>query len=144
MAVFRVSEHRYRRRVQFAEVDAARILHFSNFFRYMEEAEHAMWREAGLSIAAQGSAFGYVRVGASFEYHAPIHFEEECEVHLRIVKITRSSMTYACTVSRGGERIASGAMTIVCITRGEDGRMGSAPFPAETRDRFDVASEAIG
>ena len=46
-----VSEYRLRRRVQFYETDAAGIVHFSWFFRYMEEAEHALWREAGLSIA---------------------------------------------------------------------------------------------
>ena len=28
------------RRIQFAETDMAGIVHFSNFFRYMEEAEH--------------------------------------------------------------------------------------------------------
>ena len=41
---------RLTRRVQFYETDAAGIVHFSWFFRYMEEAEHALWREAGLSI----------------------------------------------------------------------------------------------
>ena len=53
-AVTRVmaSEYRLRRRVQFYETDAAGIVHFSWFFRYMEEAEHALWREAGLSIRA--------------------------------------------------------------------------------------------
>ena len=135
----RVTEYRYRRRVQFAEVDAARIAHFSHFFRYMEEAEHAMWREAGLSIASPDDAFGYVRVAASFDYHVPLHFEDECDVHLRIVTITRASMGYACAVTRADERIATGAMTIVCTTRGEDGRRVSAPFPAAVRDRFDVA-----
>jgi YbgC/YbaW family acyl-CoA thioester hydrolase len=125
--------------VQFAEVDSAGIAHFSHFFRYMEEAEHALWREAGLSIAARGDAFGYPRVAASFEYHAPLHFEDECDVHLRIVKITRASMAYSCTISREGTRIATGALTVVCITRGADGRMASTPFPAAVRDRFAVA-----
>ena len=36
--------------VEFAETDAAGIVHFSVFFRYMEEAEHAVWRQAGLDI----------------------------------------------------------------------------------------------
>ena len=142
MASPRVSEHRYRRRVQFVEVDSARIVHFSHFFRYMEEAEHAMWREAGLSIAARGDAFGYPRVAASFEFHTPLHLEDEVDIHVRIVKITRASMAYACAVSRGGERIATGALTIVCVTRGEDGRMASAPFPDDVRSRFEVAAEA--
>ena len=39
-----VSEHRYHRRVQFAETDMAGVVHFSYFLRYMEEAEHALWR----------------------------------------------------------------------------------------------------
>ena len=142
MASPRVSEHRYRRRVQFVEVDSARIVHFSHFFRYMEEAEHALWRAAGLSIATRGDGFGYPRVAASFEYHAPLLLEEEFDVHLRIVKITRASMAYACAVSRDGERIATGALTVVCVTRGEDGRMRSAPFPDDVRSRFDVAAEA--
>ena len=50
----------------------------------------------------RGSGFGYPRVAASFEYHAPLHLEEEFDVHLRIVKITRASMAYACAISRDG------------------------------------------
>ena len=42
-------EYRLKRRVQFYETDMAGIVHFSWFFRYLEEAEHAMWREAGLT-----------------------------------------------------------------------------------------------
>ena len=43
-----------RRRVQF-ETDMAGVVHFSWYFRYMEEAEHALWREAGLSMASPGA-----------------------------------------------------------------------------------------
>jgi len=60
-----VSEYRLRRRVQFYETDAAGIVHFSWFFRYMEEAEHALWREAGLSIAPIVADVGWPRVAAS-------------------------------------------------------------------------------
>ena len=35
------------RRVEFYETDAAGIVHFSNFFRYMETAEHAFLRSLG-------------------------------------------------------------------------------------------------
>lgn len=47
---------RYPRRVQFAETDLAGMVHFANFFRYMEEAEHALWRAAGMSIASTAPA----------------------------------------------------------------------------------------
>ena len=65
-----VSEFVYRRRVQFPETDATGIVHFTNFFKYMEEAEHAMWRAAGLSIAAPGAEIGWPRVAASFDYRS--------------------------------------------------------------------------
>jgi YbgC/YbaW family acyl-CoA thioester hydrolase len=134
-----VSEHRYRRRVQFSDVDSARIVHFSQYFRYMEEAEHALWRDAGLSIAPRGATFGYARVGASFEYHSPLLFEDEFEVLIRITKITNRSMAYSCLVTRGGQRMATGAMTIVCVTGDGAGQMTSMPFPAEIAERFAVA-----
>ena len=60
-------EYRLRRRVHFYETDAAGLVHFSWFFRYMEEAEHALWRESGLSIHPPGSDVGFPRVSTSFE-----------------------------------------------------------------------------
>ena len=56
------SEYVHRRRVQFYETDAAGIVHFSWYFRYMEEAEHALWRAAGLSVPPPGGGVGWPRV----------------------------------------------------------------------------------
>ena len=66
-----VFEFRLKRRVQFYETDAAGIVHFSNYFRYMEEAEHALWRSAGITISGSGSEIGWPRVSVSFEYLQP-------------------------------------------------------------------------
>ena len=56
-------EYRLKRRVQFYETDMAGIVHFSCYFRYLEEAEHAMWRDAGRydGVAAIGT-FNAARV----------------------------------------------------------------------------------
>src|SRR6185295_6570825 len=62
---FLVSDYRLKRRVLFYETDLAGIVHFSCYFRYMEEAEHALWRQAGLSIAPKGAEIGFPRVAAS-------------------------------------------------------------------------------
>ena len=48
----RLSQYTLHRRVNFYETDCAGIVHFSWFFRYLEEAEHARWRAAGLSIVS--------------------------------------------------------------------------------------------
>ena len=76
-------EYRLTRRVQFYETDAAGIVHFSCYFRYMEEAEHALWRAAGLSIHADDSDIGWPRVRASCDFHRALRFEQEFEVTIR-------------------------------------------------------------
>jgi hypothetical protein len=42
-------------RVQFSDTDMAGIVHFSNFFRYMERVEHAFFRSLGFSIVDPGT-----------------------------------------------------------------------------------------
>jgi YbgC/YbaW family acyl-CoA thioester hydrolase len=134
------SEYRHKRRVNFYETDAAGIVHFSWFFRYMEEAEHAMWREAGLSIAPPGSEIGWPRVSVSFEYFRPLRFEEEFEVLLRIAEITEKKIRYVCELTSQGNTVASGSMTIACVLRKPNQPMKSTPIPAEIAARFQVAA----
>src|SRR6185295_8704623 len=93
------SEYRLRRRVQFYETDAAGIVHVSWFFRYMEEAEHALWREAGLSIHVPGSEYGFPRVSTSFDFHRALRFEQEFDIHIRVTAITKKSIQYACELT---------------------------------------------
>jgi YbgC/YbaW family acyl-CoA thioester hydrolase len=134
-----VSEIRVRRRVQFYEVDFAGIVHFSWFFRYMEEAEHALWREAGLSIAAHESGLAFPRVAASFDYHRPLRFEEECDVHIHIAALAEKTIRYVCEVTRGETRIATGSMTIACVSHVLGEPMKAVAIPSAFASRFQVA-----
>lgn len=138
----RLSEHTIRRRVLFYEVDSAGIVHFSNYFRYMEEAEHALWRAAGLSIARSAAGVGYPRVAATFEYHRPLRFEDEVDVRIRIVGMSEKTMRYECDLRREGEAIATGRLTIVCVSTDPSGGMKAIPLPAEVTGRFAVSGEA--
>ena len=138
-----ISESTLRRRVYFYECDGAGIVHFSNYFRYMEEAEHGLWRESGLSIARTDLGVGFPRVAASFEYHRPLRFEDEIDIHVRIVSISNRSMKYACTITRDGEAVATGSATIVCVAEQPDKSIKAVPIPPEIVGRFAV-SRAIG
>jgi len=112
-----MSEYRFTRRVQFYETDVAGIVHFSWFFRYMEEAEHALWREAGLSIHPPDSDIGWPRIASSFEFYRPLRFEDEFDVHLRVAEMTKKTIRYECTLTKNDEKIASGTMTIACVRK---------------------------
>jgi YbgC/YbaW family acyl-CoA thioester hydrolase len=133
-----VSEHRLHRRVHFYETDMAGLVHFSVFFRYMEEAEHALWRAAGLKIATVGEDFGFPRVAASFDFHAPLYFEDEFEVWIRVAEITRRKMRYTCLLTKGDTKIATSSHTIACVSRRKGEPMKSIDFPPEVLASFSV------
>lgn len=124
------SELRLSRRVQFHETDAAGIVHFSKFFLYMEEAEHALWRAAGLSIGDRTLGVGWPRVSATFDYHHPLRFEEEFEIHIAVVAHTARSIHYACTITRASQRIATGKLVIACVGSFQ-GTMRAVPIPPQ-------------
>ena len=140
-----VSELRLKRRVQFYETDAAGIVHFSWFFRYLEEAEHALWREAGLSIHPPDSEIGWPRVAASFEFRVPLRFEDEFEIRLRIAEMTRRTMRYTGSLVKGDTTIATGELTIACVRKRPNEPMKSIDIPADIAARFEVyRAEGLG
>ena len=136
-----VFEFRLKRRVQFYETDAAGIVHFSNYFRYMEEAEHALWRSAGLSISVPGAEIGWPRVNVSFEYARPLRFEDDFEVHIRIAEIGEKKIGYSCSILRDDLSIAKGTMTVVCVARRPNEPMKAVTIPPEIASRLSVAPE---
>jgi YbgC/YbaW family acyl-CoA thioester hydrolase len=125
----------YGRRVQFSETDMAGIAHFSAFFRFMEEAEHALWRAAGLSIGAAEKTGGWPRVSAAFDYKSPLRFEDEFDVLVYLAEITRRSIRYGFTITRGNALVGTGTMTAVC-TRKEDGQLRAVDLPADVVERL--------
>src|SRR5678816_4632486 len=131
-----MSDVRLQRRVQFSETDAAGIVHFSNFFRYFEDAEHALWRQAGLCIHEEKSPIGWPRVSASCDYHRALRFEEEIDVCVAVAEMTTRSIRYEGTITRNGERIASGSWKIACVNRLPDGTMKSTGIPADVAERL--------
>ena len=135
------SQFRLTRRVQFHETDAAGIVHFSCFFRYMEEAEHGLWRAAGLSIAPPDARVGFPRVATSFEFLRPLRFEDEFEVLLQVTRKSTRSLSYRATITKDGDVAARGALTIACVAKEAGRPMRSTPIPPDIASRFAVARE---
>ncbi len=105
----------------------------------MEEAEHALWRSAGLSIAPRDAVIGFPRVAASFDFHRPLRFEDEFEVHIRIARVGEKSIRYATCVTKDGDRVATGSLTVACIDKRPGAPFRSTAIPPEIAGRFEVA-----
>ena len=111
MKSFRVT-----RIVEFCETDMAGIVHFSNFFRYMEAAECAFLRSLGLGVKIdwEGKTLGFPRVAATCDYLSPAYFEDVLDVDVTVVRIGTKSVTYGFDITRKGVAIAKGKVTSVC------------------------------
>ncbi len=124
------------RRVQFAETDMAGILHFSNYFRYMEEIEHAFWRSLRESVYTERRSriVSWPRVSVTCEYFAPARFEDELELAMRITCVGDRSLTFDVEFRLDKQRIALGRITAVCCETC-NGAFAPIPIPDEIREK---------
>jgi YbgC/YbaW family acyl-CoA thioester hydrolase len=124
------AEFQMTRRVTFAETDLAGVMHFANYYRWMEEVEHAFWRSRGMCVIQEhdGKTYSWPRVITSCEYFAPAHFEDEVEMHLTITDVSEKSLTYEVLFTLGGTKLARGRTKAVCCTM-KDGSFKSTPIP---------------
>ena len=113
-------EFKLTRRVEFAETDMAGIVHFSNFFRMMEAAEHAFFRSLGFTIHGHDASgtTGWPRVSVSCEFMRPLRFEDEVEIHLLVVKVRNRSIRYQFIFrnTADGLEVARGTTAAVCAS----------------------------
>lgn len=140
----------HRRRVEFADTDAAGIVHFSNFFRFMETAEHAFYRSLGLTVhplcADPTSAVGWPRVHASADFRLPLLFEEEVEIELLVEDVGSKTIHYYFQCWKDPDQpekralAAVGRFTVICVTADpKTCKMKAVAMPEEWREKLDVA-----
>jgi 4-hydroxybenzoyl-CoA thioesterase/acyl-CoA thioester hydrolase len=131
-----LSEFVYRRKVQYRETDASGLAHFTAFFAYAEEAEHAMWREAGLSVEPHESCIGWPRVSASFEFRRALRFEDEVDVRLRVIGKTAKTLTYQAVILLDGTVAAIGQHTSICVRKQAGAPIKAIEMPERVANAF--------
>jgi YbgC/YbaW family acyl-CoA thioester hydrolase len=132
------------RRVEFSDTDMAGIMHYSNYFRFMESTETAFLRSLGFSIVKSGEPpVAWPRVHAECDYKMPLKFEDEVEVHLLVKEIKTKALTYIFRFHKLNAappvEVARGAVTAVCVTQRPDGGMTVCPVPKFVTDKIQVA-----
>jgi acyl-CoA thioester hydrolase len=132
----------YTRRVEFGETDMAGIMHFSNYFRYMEAAETAFLRDRGLSVhwSEAGAQYGFPRVSVSCDYARPVRFEDEVEIAVIVEKLGTKSIGYRFEFRRDGAEIAVGRITAVFCRSIHPAPMESIAIPESIRIKLAPAS----
>jgi acyl-CoA thioester hydrolase len=133
------------RRVEFSDTDMEGIMHFSNFFRFMESAEHGFFRSLGYSVVLSRCGFevGLPRVHAECDYLAPLRFEDEVNIHLLVERKGSRSLTYQFRFYRqdgpSTVEVARGRVTAVCVSRNADGSFKAVALPKTVADQIEEA-----
>ena len=143
-------EFKMTRCVEFADTDLAGIVHFANFFRYMEQAEHAFYRALGFSVhqRTESGVIGWPRVQASCEFRHPVRFEDRIEVHLLVHEKKPKSISYLFVFRKLGDaeaqEVARGSMTVVCASKPHDGTtLKAIAIPPQIAAKLEPAPEHL-
>jgi YbgC/YbaW family acyl-CoA thioester hydrolase len=142
-------EFKHIRRVEFSDTDMAGIMHFSNFFRFMESTETAFMRSLGLSVVLSNCGMDVClpRVHAECDYQAPVRFEDEVLVHLLVEKLSTRTLTYQFRFRKMNgdvsQEIAQGRLVVVCAACNSDGVMKAVQLPQALLDQLEEAPAAL-
>ncbi len=135
------SEFSIIRRVEFHETDMAGIMHFANFFRWMEICETDFSRSLGLPQISfvPGQVVGWPRVRATCDYRAPLRFGDSVDVRLFVKRLGRRSVTFVFHFRLAGVIAAVGEITAVCVKADDKGAMIAQPLPDDVRGKLQEA-----
>ncbi len=127
-----------RRMVSFAETDMAGVMHFSNYFRLMEEVEHAFWRSINESVVRieHDQTISWPRVSTHCDFSSPARFEDEIRLELRVARLGQKSITFEVDFYRDLEQLARGRMTAVCCHM-QHGRFDTTEIPGALRAKLE-------
>jgi acyl-CoA thioester hydrolase len=112
------SEHHFALSVYFEDTDAAGIVYYANYLKFMERARSDMIRAAGVDQVAELKATGnaYAVAEVSIKYRKPAYLGDELVVVSTVEAIRAVSITIQQRVMRGDELVADAMVTAAFLT----------------------------
>ena len=143
-------EHTSTRRIEFSETDMAGLVHFSNFFKYMETAERDFFEAAGVDLirTSPGELVGWPRARAECKYSAPVRFGDTIDIHIAVKAVKDRSIDFQFRIFKreaDGSRTqcGKGHMTTVLTELTSEGDLKSTELPEHVRSRISEAPKEV-
>jgi acyl-CoA thioester hydrolase len=124
------AEFRHRLRVRYVECDSQGVVFNAHYLAYFDLAMTELWRELGGYQALLADGVDMVVAEARVRYRAPLHFDDECDLVVRGIRLGTTSMTTDLAVDRGGEVCAEGELRHVFVDLAGG---GPTPIPDAVR-----------
>ena len=119
--------HRFPVRVYWEDTDAAGIVYYANYLRFLERARSDLVRGAGINqaalLAGEGVVFPVRR--CEIDYLQPARLDDEIQVRTSIQKLGGASMEMDQNIHRGEEALVRAKVRLACI--GPTGRPRRLP-----------------
>lgn len=133
-------EHRFALTIYFEDTDAAGIVYYANYLRFMERARSDMIRAAGVDQFAELEASGsaYVVVSVDIRYRQPARLGDDLVVVSTVEKVRASSVDIHQRVMRGSQVLTDARVTAAFI----DAQGRPRRQPREWVDKFLEVSTA--
>jgi acyl-CoA thioester hydrolase len=106
-------------RVYYEDTDAAGIVYYANYLKYMERARTEWLASVGYELSALERVEGIVFVvhRVEIDYRNPAKLGEKLDATLTLVELHRARMIVTQDVVRGDDMLTHARVTLACLDR---------------------------
>jgi acyl-CoA thioester hydrolase len=124
-------------RVYYEDTDAAGVVYYANYLKYMERARTEWLRGLGFEQTELAERHGVIFVvrSAAIDYLLPARFDDELRVTVELIKVGAGQIDLVQRALRGDALLAKAAVKIACVAR-TTMRPTRIPQPLLTRIRI--------
>jgi acyl-CoA thioester hydrolase len=110
---------RFPLRVYYEDTDAAGVVYYANYLRFMERARTEWLGSLGVDLAELERTLGVVFVVSRMEidYLSPARLGDRLEATLTLIELGRARMVAEQDVRRAAAALARARVTLACIDR---------------------------
>ncbi|MFM1653573.1 acyl-CoA thioesterase [Brevibacillus sp. B_LB10_24] len=125
----------YNYKVKWGDTDAAGIVYYPNFYKWMDQAAHEMFNHLGFAVS---KLFTEEKVGLPLlethcEFKSPALFEDQLEVRTTVAEVRDKVIRLTHEFFRGGHLIANGYEVRAWTTFAED-NLKAVSIPEQVRE----------
>jgi len=124
-------------RIRYSEIDGQGIVFNAHYLTYFDTALTEYFRHLGHDYNAQIQETGtdFHTVKTLVEYKAPIHLDEEIDVHVRAARLGRSSLSFQVEI-HGQDKEDLRATGEIVWVNADQTTHSSAPLPEQLVERL--------
>jgi acyl-CoA thioester hydrolase len=132
----------HRQRVRFGETDLQGVVYYANYLLFAEIGRIAYLRELGIVYSRDMLAHGVdFTIGeARVRYQAPLRFDDEYDIKVRVGEIRHSSWTFEYAIDRADGLHCADVSTIQVMVDRTTGR--ATRIPSELKQTIQLAKGA--